>query len=217
MTNNTLHYIFDPMCGWCYAAAPLLKAASDIDGLNIELHAGGLWMGHQVKAVTPQLRAFVIPNDQRIAQLTGQEFGENYFNGLLNDTSAVLDSEPPTQAILAARQLSGGNGLAFLHRIQEAHFVKGLKVNQRDTLTQIAKDLGLDGETFTQTFKQTDTQTHIKATRQLMNQWHVQGFPSLILERDGQFQKIPHEHFYGHPIEFRNELTTIFNHKGVSK
>ncbi|MEG1327174.1 MAG: DsbA family protein, partial [Janthinobacterium sp.] len=23
----TLHYIFDPLCGWCYGAAPLVEAA----------------------------------------------------------------------------------------------------------------------------------------------------------------------------------------------
>ena len=58
--NTTLHYIYDPMCGWCYAAAPLIQAARQIDGLNIELHAGGLWVGSQVKRITPELREFVV-------------------------------------------------------------------------------------------------------------------------------------------------------------
>ena len=35
----TLHYIYDPFCGWCYAAAPLVKAAREI--LPVRLHGGG--------------------------------------------------------------------------------------------------------------------------------------------------------------------------------
>ncbi len=31
-----LHYIYDPLCGWCYGAAPLVQAARGISGLTIE-------------------------------------------------------------------------------------------------------------------------------------------------------------------------------------
>lgn len=27
MNNAVLHYIYDPLCGWCYGAAPLVRAA----------------------------------------------------------------------------------------------------------------------------------------------------------------------------------------------
>ena len=72
MKNTTLHYIFDPICGWCYAAAPLIDAARQIEGLDIVMHAGGLWTDANVKQITSQLRDYVVPNDQRIAQITGQ-------------------------------------------------------------------------------------------------------------------------------------------------
>ena len=45
MNDTTLHYVYDPLCGWCYGAAPLLRAAAGIPGLRIALHAGGLWLG----------------------------------------------------------------------------------------------------------------------------------------------------------------------------
>jgi len=41
--NAVLHYIYDPLCGWCYGAEPLVWAASKVDGLALQLHAGGLW------------------------------------------------------------------------------------------------------------------------------------------------------------------------------
>ncbi len=41
--NAVLHYIYDPLCGWCYGAEPLVWAASKVDGLALRMHAGGLW------------------------------------------------------------------------------------------------------------------------------------------------------------------------------
>ena len=38
-----LHYLYDPLCGWCYGAEPLVDAARSVQGLEVRLHAGGLW------------------------------------------------------------------------------------------------------------------------------------------------------------------------------
>ena len=114
--QTTLHYVYDPLCGWCYGAAPLLKAAAEIPGLRIELHGGGLWMGARRQAMGQPLRDYVRPHGERIHALTGQRFGERYFNELLLNESLLLDSEPPIRAVLAVSEL-GGDGLALLHRI----------------------------------------------------------------------------------------------------
>jgi len=127
MTETTLHYIFDPLCGWCYGAAPLVKAAQSLPGLKIVPHAGGMMTGNNRRQITDEWRNYVIPHDKRIAEMTGQPFGEAYFNGLLRDTTAVMDSEPPITAILAAEKLAG-RGLDMLHRIQQAHYQEGRRI-----------------------------------------------------------------------------------------
>ena len=86
---TTLHCIFDPLCGWCYAAAPLVEAAREVPGLRVELHGGGMMTGANRRAITPQWRDYVLPHDRRIAELTGQPFGEAYFEGLLRDGTAM--------------------------------------------------------------------------------------------------------------------------------
>lgn len=138
----TLHYIFDPLCGWCYAAAPLLQAASTLPGLAIALHGGGMLAGSNRRPVTPQWRAHVLPHDQRIAALSGQPFGDAYFDGLLRDSGAVLDSAPPTTAILAAEALAG-RGLQMLARQQRAHYVEGRRIADASVLQALAADIGL--------------------------------------------------------------------------
>ena len=59
MVTATLHYIYDPLCGWCYAASPLLQAAASLPGLDMQLHAGGMMSGSRRQAVTPALREAV--------------------------------------------------------------------------------------------------------------------------------------------------------------
>ena len=96
------------------------------------------------------LRHYVMPHDLRIAQLTGQPFGKDYFDGLLRDTSAVFDSAPPTAAVLAAEALDG-LGAAMLARIQRAHYVEGRRIAERPVLLELGAELGL-GEGFAEAF-----------------------------------------------------------------
>ena len=35
--DKTLHYIFDPMCGWCYGASAALAAVADRAGVRLNL------------------------------------------------------------------------------------------------------------------------------------------------------------------------------------
>ncbi len=179
----TLHYIFDPLCGWCYAAAPLIDAARAVPGLVVQFHGGGMLAGPNRRAITSQWREYVMPHDRRIAQLTGQPFGDAYFNGLLRDTSAVMDSAPPTTAVLAAEALAG-RGLDMAHAVQRAHYVDGLRIAEPEVLVALAVGLGLDAEAFRAAYVQSEgaaTQQHFANSRRLLAQVGGQGFPTLVL------------------------------------
>jgi putative protein-disulfide isomerase len=190
MSTSVLHYIYDPLCGWCYAAAPLIKEARKV--VPVVAHGGGMMAGARRQQVNTQLRDYVMPHDHHIAQLTGQPFGERYFEGLLRDTTAVFDSEPPTAAMLAAHELTG-SGLGMLARLQTAHYVEGRRIADRDVLIDIASELGLDRAAFAGALDaaQGDTvRAHIQATREFMGQVGARGFPTLVLETAGRFQSI---------------------------
>ncbi len=205
--NTTLHYFYDPLCGWCYAATPLIQAARAIPKLNIQMHAGGLWVDAQVKPITPELRNYVLANDARIAQISGQTFGEAYQNGLLQRTDAVLNSEPPIRAIRVAQALSN-QGLDMLQRIQIAHFIEGREVSQSATLLEIASELGLHHNAFANAYANdhAQTQAHLHDTRKLMHAWGINGYPNLILQRGEQYLSVPHSRFYGQPSSFAHAL-----------
>ncbi|WP_211465124.1 DsbA family protein [Collimonas silvisoli] len=194
-----LHYIYDPLCGWCYGAAPLLQAAREVGGLRIALHGGGMLAGSNRKQVSSQLRNYVMQHDHRIAAMTGQPFGDDYFNGLLLDTTAVLDSEPPIAAILAAEAVAG-RGLTLLARIQVAHYVRGLQVADSAVLRSLAAEIGLDQALFDSKFAELGgaaTQTHIAASRALLTRVGGQGFPTFVLQRGTQIEVLDAGRFFG--------------------
>lgn len=192
MSGLTLHYIYDPLCGWCYGAAPLVRAARAVPGLALALHAGGMLTGANRRRMSPQWREYVMPHDRRIAALTGQPFGERYFEGLLRDEGAVLDSGPPTTAILAAQSMAGGeSGADLLARLQHAHYVDGRRIADAEVLAEVAVQAGLDRQRFAALCLDIDgerTQAHMAASRALLGRLGGHGFPTFALERrDGRF------------------------------
>jgi len=200
---TTLHYIYDPLCGWCYGAKPLVQAAQAV--LPVIAHGGGMMTGTNRQQVSPQLRNYVMPHDRRIAEYSGQPFGEAYFDGLLRDHGAVFDSAPPTAAVLAAEQL-GGHGLELLGRLQTAHYVEGRRIADEVVLLELAQSIGLPAQAFLAAFRAADVQRHIKASRALLAQVGGQGFPTLALERDGQFTLIDIGPWLGKPEAFAHWL-----------
>lgn len=206
VTGATLHCIYDPLCGWCYGAAPLVAAARAL--LPVVPHGGGMMAGERRQRSGEQLRAYVVPHDRRIAQLTGQEFGAPYFDGLLRDSSAVFDSEPPIAAMLAAERLCG-RGLDLLARLQTAHYVEGRRIAERATLLEAAAQIGLDRAGFDRALAECEgatVQAHIAATRALMARIGAAGFPTFVLEIGGRRDRVDAGAFLGRPEAFAGWL-----------
>ena len=210
-TIPTLHYIFDPLCGWCYGVAPLIKAAQRLSGLQIALHGGGMLTGAGRRVITPELRNYIMAHDQRIAALTGQTFGLAYTDGLLQDPQIILDSEPPTTAILAAQAVAS-KGLDMLQELQQAHYEHGLAINQTIILQQLAQDLGINGPDYAAAYKAASgapTLLHIETSRKLLRQLGRSGFPTLALEHQDALTALEHGAYLGRPKAWQTYLNHL--------
>jgi len=206
--QTTLHYVYDPLCGWCYGAAPLLQAAATIAGLKIELHAGGLWMGSRRQPTGEALRDYVRPHDQRIEALTGQHFGERYFNELLLREGCLLDSELPIRAVLAVTAL-GGDGLVMLHRIQQSHYRDGIWIGEPAFLATLAAEQGISAEAFQQAYLQAPLLQHLADSQGWMKRLGGQGYPTLGLMHNGKVSAVRVADFLGDPAGLRQHLLEL--------
>jgi putative protein-disulfide isomerase len=196
-----LHYLYDPLCGWCYGAEPLVTAATHVEGLEIRLHAGGLWP--QPTTLPNETRRYIQQADARIASMSGQPFGPAYLSGLLLDPTMMLDSRPPIAAILAAQTLAPDKALPLLRAIQRAHYVEGRRVVEAEVLCDLATDCGLERAKFEAAFRAVSADAHIVATHRLMQRVGSGGFPTFVLEIDGQLYGVPHQRYASDPGAFK--------------
>jgi len=206
MTAPTLHYVHDPLCGWCYAVTPMIEAVAQA-GIGIVLHGGGLW--EPATSPAPEKRAYIRQNDSRIAALTGITFSRAYLDGLLTDTTTVFWSSPTIAAVLAAGAMETGADLRMLHAIQHAHYVDGRRVVEASVLTEVAGSVGLAEDVFFRALQSVPVDEHVARTRRWMQQLSLGGFPSFVVERDGALVRVQHEPFYGRPNAFLHAVNAI--------
>ncbi|CAB3929405.1 hypothetical protein LMG6000_00457 [Achromobacter insolitus] len=211
MKSATLHYLYDPFCGWCYAAAPMLSAAQTVDGIEIEPHGFGMLSGDNARWMAADWRDFVRPHEQRITALSGQTFGEPYVEGVQQSEDVRLDSSPPIVAMLAAQSL-GNEGLNLVKRLQVAYYQEGRPIAEFPVLLEMAKEIGLDGDEFTRAFKAISEEkvtSHLDATRQMLQAMQSQGVPGFALEANGSLHVLPFGRYLGRPERFKQELETL--------
>lgn len=200
----TLHYIYDPLCGWCYGAEPLVRAAATVADLELKLHAGGLWP--QPTQLPAETRRYIQQADARIAQMSGQPFGAAYLSGLLLDPTMILDSRPTIAAVLAAQSIDPEKALLMLKGIQHAHYEKGRRVVEREVLCDIAVECGLPRAAFAAALDTVPAEAHMEETRRLMSRVSSGGFPTFVLQIDDEWSAVPHQRFAADPAEFQSWL-----------
>ncbi|CAN7342175.1 DsbA family protein [Acidovorax sp. LjRoot129] len=140
---TTVTYLFDPLCGWCYAAAPALQYLRGVDGVHVSLAPTGLFAGAGARPMDAQFAAYAWSNDQRIQQLTGQPFTQAYRDQILGAASGRFDSGPATLALTAVAQTAPESELDALHALQRARYVDGRDTAEPEVLADVLRALGL--------------------------------------------------------------------------
>lgn len=212
--NATLHYLYDPFCGWCYASAPVISTVQSLSGLAIQAHGLGMLSGDHARWMAPDWRDFVRPHEQRIHALSGQPFGAAYTEGVQQRTDVRLDSSPPIAAMLAAESLAGesGKGIEMLKRLQVAYYQEGRSIAETPVILELAVEIGMDAEVFTRVFDtvaREQVDSHLKTTQDLLRRLQVRGVPAFALERDGKLHLLPFNHYLNRPQRFREDVLRL--------
>ncbi|MGC6633286.1 protein-disulfide isomerase, partial [Escherichia coli] len=86
----------------------------------------------------------------------------------------------PIAAILVARKM-GDRDVMLLKALQDAYYLDGLNISDKDVLFFIVQKLGFDITLFSTLFTQVneyEITQHIQQTQQLMHQVNGRGFPT---------------------------------------
>ena len=142
--DTALTYLFDPFCGWCYGAAPVLEKLVAAPGIALKLTPTGLFSGQGARPMDAEFAAYAWSNDQRIARLSGQLFSEAYRRNCLLASGVKFDSGPATLALTAVALSAPAREREALKVIQNARYVDGCDVTKFPVLSEILRGLGLN-------------------------------------------------------------------------
>ncbi len=189
MSNVTVTYLFDPLCGWCYGASPGIERLRRQPGVSVTLAPTGLFSGESARPMTPDFAAYAWANDQRIAALSGQTFTPDYCRNVLEAPQGRFDSGPATAALMAVRLTEPAREYDALALLQTARYVQGQDNASLQGVKAILTAGGFDAAR--RALEEQPDQIAdllaltLSSSRRLMRQIRAQGVPALAVTGTG--------------------------------
>jgi len=109
--------------------------------------------------------------------------------------------------VLAAKAQDANKEAAMILAIQQAYYLNAQNPSNDDTLINCAESIGLNVPQFTQDLHAEHTQQQLMQDIQQAQSMGVYGFPSLVLEDDGQYHPIHID--YNHADNILKQLLSI--------
>ena len=188
----TLIYIADPMCSWCYGFGPELSALLEsLPGLQIEVVVGGLRAFNTI-VMNDAMRDDLMIHWEKVHELSGL----NMLDNAINQTDFIYDTEPACRAVVTARTLSADAALPVFHAIQQAFYAEGRDITRGDILAEVAcaalKEARIEQtpDNFLTLWSSAQMRQATLDDFNLVKNWKIDGFPMLILDRNGQLDMV---------------------------
>lgn len=187
--NTTVTYLFDPLCGWCYGASPMVQKLAQQNSLKLELAPSGLFAGINGRVMDAEFAQYAWSNDLRIGKMTGQRFTEAYRKQVLGK-SGRLDSDTATLALTAVFLTEPLRELDALKQLQEARYVHGLDITSPSVVEKLLRDMGLAAAADKLASEATDStklsltnDARVQRAQRLMQTFGASGVPALIVTK----------------------------------
>ncbi|MBP0582120.1 DsbA family protein [Labrys sp. LIt4] len=199
-SDQTVTYLFDPLCGWCYGASPMLQRLHEA-GVAVSPLPTGLFAGPGARPMDAGFAAYAWSNDQRIERLTGQRFTKAYRSQVLESPDGLFDSGPATLALTAVALAEPERDLDALAAIQASRYVEGRDTTSLACLVAILREAGFAAAADRLAVPDEDllaaNRTRIAEGRALMARLGAQGVPALAARHDGQLRLIASNALFG--------------------
>ncbi len=200
-----LYYVHDPMCGWCWGFQTTwqkIQAALE-DDIQIKYLLGGLAPDSDApmpEAMKTQIEGYW----KRIQQhIPATEFNYSFWK----DCKPRRSTYPACRAVIAARKQKPEIEKPMITAIQKAYYLNAQNPSDDETLIAIAKSFSLNTDQFSLDLNAQKTQTQLEEEILFARQIGAQGFPSMIVENEGQYHYVPLD--YNNPsaaVEFIREF-----------
>jgi putative protein-disulfide isomerase len=199
MTENSLVYVGDPMCSWCYGfGVPLQLLLQQLPGVPLAVVLGGLRAYNQ-EVMPAALKVTLHHHWEEVTKRSGKPFGTGQFDR----EGYIYDTEPACRAVVAIRTFAAKHTLAMYHAVQHAFYAEGRDITQTSVLADIWQtlneewidskltgDVDFDRNAFIEAFESEGIKTQTRNDFAMVQQWGIRGFPALIAVVNGEAQLV---------------------------
>lgn len=224
MVSFNFLYIFDPLCGWCYASSQALATLTERWPGQLQMLPSGLFCGAGALSMSAGWAAHAWSNDQRIEAATGEVFSTAYRDKVLADTAAAFDSTAISRALTAVQQIDSSLEPQLLRHLQLARYVQGENTSSAQVVARLtAQALAeaghvLDNEELTRQLTTSEeltqlTDARIQTTQALMNRFGLKGVPQLLVRTDEGSHLLSSKALYQGPDALLEELRALLGSK----
>ncbi|MDC0447260.1 DsbA family protein [Gammaproteobacteria bacterium] len=176
--KNTLYYVLDPMCSWCWGFSKTWSAikSSLSDEIKIHYVMGGLAPDSN-EPMTDEMREYIQMNWRKIEHsIPGTKFNFDFWS----NCSPRRSTFPACRAVISIRKQNPSLEERMINLIQHAYYIDAKNPSDDSTLIGLASKLDIDIEQFKKTLNDNETQSLLLKDISIAKQLGAQGFPSLL-------------------------------------
>lgn len=195
MTENSLVYVGDPMCSWCYGfGVPLHQLLEKLPGVPLAIVLGGL-RAYNKEVMPDMLKSTLHHHWEEVTKRSGKPFGKGQFVR----EGYIYDTEPACRAVVTIRTFAAEHTLEMYHTIQHAFYAMGRDITQVLVLADVWQelvdsktigDVDFTREAFVAAFESDSIKTQTRNDFAMAQQWGIRGFPALIAVVNGEAQMV---------------------------
>jgi len=170
-------YIADPMCSWCWGFAPVVQSITERFGNQFPIWVimGGLAPG-ETKPLNGDTKTSIREHWDHVHEATGQPFNYDFFE----QDGFVYDTEPPSRAVVAARQIDPFRAMDFLEYLHGAFYRDNQDITNNDKLCDLAQECGFNRQDFANALHAESIKKAARNDFITSRKLGITGFPSLI-------------------------------------
>ena len=186
---STLYYVHDPMCSWCWGFRPALEALiADLpEDVRLARLLGGLAPDSD-EPMPETMREHLQQTWRRIQdRIPGTRFNFDFWTRCAPRRSTW----PACRAVIAARRQDPAFDEAMTNAIQRAYYLQARNPSNRETLIELAGEVGADPAAFARDLDAEATHQTLAEEIARARAMGADSFPALVIDRPGSRWRIP--------------------------
>ncbi len=187
--KDKITYVFDPLCGFCYAFEPEMKKLQEKykDKFEFEIISGGMILGKNEGPIG-KVAPHIAHGYKDLETMSSARFGSNFLNKIMKEGVYKMSSEMPSIALEVFKSIQPENAISFANDIQMMLYYDGISLNEPENYGNLVKKYGINEIDFISKLSLPEWKAKTYDQFEMTKKLGATSFPTLILHQDNKMQ-----------------------------